>query len=247
MKFPPRVIAVALLASLLGSCDTTEVRKAMVHFDRAFVPVLVYSCQGDIHQAKRAVFYLEFQWQKLQKKYEGCLPEEAETLNRINDWLGDAYYAIDANCPATAANQLEHVKYEFMELRRRYGLEYYLDGLYDFQNSIGLLAEAGGDELMCRMEWEEYEHLLNTARAEWKAIQEKPFDAALYEFDDKRLQQLRSEQKAMEEVLDQFAEIFSCANRQELARASRNLQPAFFEVLKVFGNFENSQTYFAQM
>ena len=246
MKFLARVVSITILASLISGCDATQIRKAMVHFDRAFIPVLAYSFEGDIHQAKRSVFYLEFQWQKLKKQYQAYLPEEAEALNRINSWLGDAYYAIDANNLTLAANQLEHVKYEFMELRQKYGVDYYLDNLYNFQDAIGLLSEAAGDELMCHMEWGEYEHLLQKAIEDWQAIRAQPIDSALHEFDEARLQQLAYKQDAMEAVLLQFAETFSCANRQQLAIASQSLQPAFFEVLRMFGNFEASQTYFAQ-
>jgi len=43
MKFSPRVATLSILALLISSCDTTEVRKAMVHFERAFIPVLIYA------------------------------------------------------------------------------------------------------------------------------------------------------------------------------------------------------------
>ena len=246
MKFLSRVVCITILASLFTGCDTNEARKAMVHFDRAFVPLMIYTFEGDIHQAKRSVFYVEFQWQKLKKQYQGYLPEEAESLARINSWLGDAYYAIDANNLLLAANQLEHVKYEFMELRRKYGVDYYLDGLYEFQDAIALLAEAAEDEMMCLMEWGEYEHLLYQAMDDWQAIRAKKLDAELFEFDEARLRQLVAKQDAMQAVLDQYAETFSCANRKQLAIASQSLQPVFFDVLILFGNFEASQTYFAQ-
>lgn len=246
MKFLIRVVSISLLASLITGCDTTQISKAMVRFDRAFIPALAYSYEGDVHQAKRSVFYLEFQWQKLKKQYQGYLPGEAEALNRIDNWLGDAYYAIDANNMVTAANQLEHVKYEFMELRRRYGLGYYLDGLYEFQDDIGFLAEAAEDEMMCLVEWGDYEHLLYQAIEDWKAIRGQQLDAELYEFDEARLRQLAVRQDAMQEALYDFAETFGSANRRQLAIASQTLQPALLEVLKLFGNFEASQTYFAQ-
>ncbi|MCB0587486.1 MAG: hypothetical protein KDD06_19485 [Phaeodactylibacter sp.] len=246
MKFLVRVVSIIILTSLITGCETTEIRKAMVHFDRAFIPVLAYTYEGDIHQAKRSVFYLEFQWQKVKKQYQGYLPDEKERLNRVDNWLGDAYFAIDANKPLTAANQLEHVKYEFMELRRKYGVDYYLDGLYEFQDAIALLAEAAEDEMMCLMEWGEYEHLLYQAMDDWQAIRAKKLDAELFEFDEARLRQLVAKQDAMQAVLDQYAETFSCANRKQLAIASQSLQPVFFDVLILFGNFEASQTYFAQ-
>ena len=246
MKFLVRVVSIIILTSLITGCETTEIRKAMVHFDRAFIPVLAYTYEGDIHQAKRSVFYLEFQWQKVKKQYQGYLPDEKERLNRVDNWLGDAYFAIDANKPLTAANQLEHVKYEFMELRRKYGVDYYLDGLYEFQDAIALLAEAAEDEMMCLMEWGEYEHLLYQAMDDWQVIRAKKLDAELFEFDEARLRQLVAKQDAMQAVLDQYAETFSCANRKQLAIASQSLQPVFFDVLILFGNFEASQTYFAQ-
>lgn len=246
MKFLARALSITFLTSLIiTGCETAQVRKAMVHFDRAFVPMLMYTYEGDIHRAKRSVFYLEFQWQKLKKQYKGQLPEEAGALNRIDNWLGDAYYAIDGNNSATAANQLEHVKYECMELRRKYGVPYYLDGLYDFHDAIGLLAEAAEDEMMCLMEWGDYEHLLYETIEEWEAIREQPFDAELYEFDENQVRRLVSRQDAMQQVLYEFAETFSTANRRQLAIASQSLQPAFFDVLRLFGNFEATQTFFA--
>ncbi len=218
----------------------------MVHFDQAFIPVYTYAYEGDIYQAKRAVFFLEFQWQKLRNQYEGYLAEEAEAMRRIDAWLGDAYYAIDANRMQMATSQLEHVKYEFMMLRETYGLDYYLDRLFDFQADLELLTEAANDEMLCLMEWDEYEFFLEQTRQEWASIQKLPFDAELYEFDAAQLRQLRTQQKNMEDVLKQYTATLGQANRQAIAEASRELQPAFFELLKLFGKFEASRSYFAK-
>ena len=245
MKLLARILLLSGFILFGGNCQTMEIRKAMVQFDQAFLPVLLYAYEGDSYQAKRAVFFLEFKWHQLKDQYQNMLPEEGETFNRIDGWLGDAYYAIDANNPGLAANQLEHVKYEMMEIRHRYGVAYYLDGLYAFQSDIGLLHEAANDEMLCLMEWGEFEHLLRQTQAKWEALCEQAFDAELYEFDAKKQQQLKEEQRVMREALSQFAEAASYANRLDLAQASSSLQPAFFGVLKLFGSFETSQTYFA--
>lgn len=246
MRRLAHTIVLSGLALLLANCQTPEIRKAMVQFDQAFLPVLLYSYEGDTYQAKHAVFFLEFRWQQLRKQYEGMLPEERETFQRINDWLGDAYYAIDANYPQVAANQLEHVKYELADLRDRYGVDYYLDGLYDFEGSLSLLREAANDEMLCFMEWSEYEQLLRETRRSWEKLCAEPFDAALFGFDAQKQSRLREEQQAMAEALGRFAETVSCADRLEMARSSNALQPAFLKVLKLFGAFEVSQAHFAQ-
>jgi hypothetical protein len=229
-----------------ANCQTLEIQQPMAQFDRAFIPVLIYSYEGDAYQAKRAVFYLDFHWQKLRNRCQHNLPGEAEALQRISEWLGDAYYAIDADYPLLAANQLEHVKYELMELRSRQGIAYYLDLLYEFHSNLDLLTEAAQDETLCRLEWEEFEQLLRLAQRQWAQICRQPLDAALFRFDEEKVNRLAQRQLILKEALGQFAEAADCADRLEIAASSQALQPAFMEVLRLFGAFEASQTHFAQ-
>ncbi len=247
MKTIIKISALAIVALLMTSHrPNVDIRSSMVRFDQAFLPALEYTLRGDGHEAKRAVFYLEFEWRKLRSRLQHRYPEERQFLSRIDDWLGDAYFAIDANCPVTAANQLEHVKYEMMELRDRKGIDYYLDDLYDFQGGLEVLAEAAADEMLCLMEWPEFVALSDDLQREWAAIQQKPFDAALYEFDAGDVRQLRYQQQSMKEALDNFAKAVDSAQRDEIEQASQALEPAFGQVLHLFGNFDATKTYFAQ-
>lgn len=246
MKQLAQTIILSSFVFWAANCQTPEIHKPMAQFDQAFLPVLIYSYEGNAHQAKRAVFYLDFQWQKLRNRCLYSLPQEEEALRRIGDWLGDAYFAIDANAPNLAANQLEHVKYEFMELRSRHGIDYYLDQLYGFHANLSLLAEAANDEALCLMDWEEYEQLLYQTQGQWAQICRQPIDAELYGFDMDKTNRLIQRQLIMKEVLDGFAASAACADRLEMAKSSNALQPAFLDVLKLFGAFEASQTYFAQ-
>ncbi len=246
MKAIIRISALAIVALLFTSNTRTDIRSSMVRFDQAFLPALEYTLRGDIQQAKRAVFYLEFQWRKLRSRLDNRYPGEGRHLSRIDDWLGDAYYAIDANCPVTAANQLEHVKYELMVLRDRHDIDYYLDGLFDFQGGLETVAEAAGDEMLCLMEWAEFVALTEALEREWLGIRHRPFDAALYEFDAAKLRRLRYEQQRMADALENFAKAVEKADRRKVEEASKALEPAFDEVLRLFGNYEGPQTHFAQ-
>lgn len=246
MKAMIRISALTMMALLLTSFTKTDLRSHMVRFDQAFLPTLEHTLRGDVFEAKRAVFYLEFQWRKLRTRLQHRYPGERLALSRIDGWLGDAYYAIDANCPVTAANQLEHVKYEMMVLRDRHDIDYYLDDLYDFQGGLELVAEAAADEMLCLMEWSEFVALTHELRGEWRSIQRKPFDAALYEFDADQVRQLRHYQQSMAKALDAFAKAVDSAQREDAELASQKLEPAFEQVLHLFGNFEGARTYFAQ-
>ena len=97
----------------------TDMRRAMVRFDQAFIPAWLYAEEGNNFRAKAAVFYLEFRWQRLKNQLENTYQEEeiAYDLQRIGQWLGDAYVAIDDDALDRAFIELEHVKYEMMALR----------------------------------------------------------------------------------------------------------------------------------
>lgn len=241
-----RTLLLLLAALLMTSAEKQDVRPAMVQFDRAFLPALDYTIQVNTHDAKRAVFYLEFRWRRLRSQLAHQYPGEKETLRRIDKWLGDAYYAIDANHPYTAANQLEHVKYELMVLRSHHDIDYYLDDLYDFQGGLELLTEAAADEMLCLMEWEEFEALGQKLRLEWQYIMRKPFDEALHGFDQQQASRLKYEQRAMAEAMHAFAKATKRADRAEAEKAARVLMPRLKEVLKLFGDYHSTQTYFAR-
>ena len=246
MKAILSISALATVALLFSSYTKPDIRSQMVRFDQAFLPALEHTLQGDVYEAKRAVFYLEFEWRKLRTRLQHRYPEERSALSRIDGWLGDAYYAIDANCPVTAANQLEHVKYELMVFRDRHGIEYYLDQLYDFQGGLEVVAEAAADEMLCLMEWSEFVALTHELQREWYLIQRQPFNAALYEFEADQVRQLRFYKQSMGKTLDAFAKAVDNAQRGDAELTSRKLEPALLRVLHLFGNFEGSQTYFAQ-
>ncbi len=246
MKALFRTLLLLLTALLMTSAEQRDVRPAMVQFDRAFLPTLDHTLQVNTHDAKRAVFYLEFRWRRLRSQLIHQYPEAQETLRRIDNWLGDAYYAIDANHPYTAANQLEHVKYELMVLRSHHDIDYYLDALYDFQGGLELLTEAAADEMLCLMEWEEFEALSRELRLEWQYIMRKPFDQDLHGFDQKQVSRLKYEQRAMAEAMHAFAKATKRADRAETEEAARVLMPRFKEVLRLFGDYNSTQTYFAR-
>ncbi len=229
-------------------CQPIDVRKSMVHFDQAFLPVLMHTYKGDMHQAKRAVFYLEFQWQKLRNQHEFIRPEPEwqDAFRRIDEWLGDAYTAIDANDAKLAMAQLEHVRYEFMELRERFRINYYLDYLYDFQASAELLTETAGDEMLCLMAWEELEQMAMDANAAWRDVQYQPVDAVLYELDAEKLARLDDHMQRVTGLMKNLNAAIETADRAEVAQACKKLEPAFTEVLWVFGNINASTTYYAE-
>lgn len=241
-------IAMALVMST-NSCKVLDLKEDMVHFDQAFIPVWIYAQEGDIAKAKAAVFYLEFRWQQLRGKYQHSVEDEnwQEAFRRVNDWLGDVYYAIDANQSEVALSQLDHVRYDLQQLRRFYHVDYYLDHLFDFYDELTVLVEAANDDMLCLLEWPEFEVLSVSTLQHWRNLMTHPFDAGLYKFSVEEESLFLTYQAEMEKALVSFAEIVETADREAIAAESCNLELAIRDVLRLFGNFEASRTYYAGM
>lgn len=243
-----RNIPLALLlaaAILLTGGRRIDLRPAMAQFDQALIPAMDYAMQGNSDQAKKAVFFLEHRWQRLRGQLQGRFPAEEPQLCRIDEWLADAYYAIDANCPYLAANQMEHAKYELMVLRGLYDIPYYLDGLYDFQGGLEVLAEAACDEQLCLMEWGEVEHLALGLQREWRQLMLGPEDPTIYGLDKEGLAQLRFEQRQVAEALQAFVQATAHGSRAHIEAPARQLQAEFMDVLRKFGDYRGTQSFFA--
>jgi hypothetical protein len=249
MKVPLRYIIALALVMSTNSCKIWDLKQDMVHFDRAFIPVWIYVREGDMAKAKAAVFNLEFRWQQLRGKYQNTVEEDnwQEAFRRVDDWLGDVYYAIDANQPQLALNQLDHVRYDLQQLRRHYHIDYYLDHLFDFHDELTVLIEAANDNMLCLLEWPEFEELSVSALQHWRNLMTHPFDAGLYEFTVEEESLFLTYQKEMEEVLVSFSEIVETADREAIASESGNLELTLRDVMRLFGNFDASRTHYAGM
>ncbi|MDX1940460.1 MAG: hypothetical protein SFU99_07905 [Saprospiraceae bacterium] len=229
------------------NCQSADVRKSMVHFDQAFLPVMMHVYQGNMYQAKKSVFYLDFKWQKLRNQYEFARVESAwrNAFVQIDEYLGNAYMAIDGNNAKLALAQLQQVKDEFVALRERYRIEYYLDYLYDFQATASTLTETSADEMLCLMEWEDLEQMSLETNQAWQDVRFQPVDVEFYELDIEKMTLLKAKMQVMTTLIKNLNKAIESANRAEVAKACAKIQPALVEVLWVFGNIDASATYYA--
>jgi hypothetical protein len=230
------------------NCQPADVKKSMVHFDQAFLPVYKYTYEGNMHEAKQAIFYLEFQWQKLRNQHEFAKQDRAwrNAFSQTDDALGSAYFAIDKNDPRLALQHLETAKNALIHLREQYRIDYYPDYLYDFQRAANLVTEVSADQMLCRMGWGELEDMAQAATDAWRDAQHQPVDIALYELDSEKLIQLKDKMQVVSAALDDVHQALESADRVAVAKACKKLEPAYLEVLWMFGSFDASAIHYAQ-
>ena len=216
----------------------------MVHFDQAFIPVFFYVWKGDMVHAKSAVFSLSTKWQTLRHQTQRVLPEDLdwqEGLRRTDRWLSDAIMSIDDNRQEYALAELDHIRYELAEIRRHKGIPYYLDDLYEFHGNTEEVYDVASDDMLCLLEWKEFETLVIKLNQQWQAIQKKPIDTDLFEI--KSIQQGRVElmQRMITIQMEKVMDALYCDTHFEVARRVKTVEISFMKMLCDFGRFPDTE------
>ena len=175
MKFLFQFSILLAIIVTMGSCNKPGVERDMVYFDEAYVPVLYYVYKNDMDKATNSMYLLNARWQQFQDKYQHVFGEDEDGLERlryVDDWLGDASHAIFQNDRHTAMMQLDHVKYEMMEIRRSYKIEYFLDYLWDFEGALSMLAEASCEDISLVCSRDELTFLIDETQYLWDIVME---------------------------------------------------------------------------
>ncbi len=156
-----------------------DMRRVMLQFDEAYIPLWFFAEAGDLENAQTAWATADQRWQRLERTLYLVLPEGVweDHLERTEDWLADAQMAMEANRLDLATISLEHVRFELIALRKSLGMvDYFPDQLYQLHASLDLLAEVAEDPKLCLLEWNEVEHLIHQAIADWQHTQAIPTD-----------------------------------------------------------------------
>ena len=129
-------ISILFLTTAASAGSQTDLIKAFVSFDQAFIPPLAITNQEKVKPSKKAMAILNQNWSHFKAAYENHNPADP-------DWKKDFDYADaqikKANATVnsgkdlfSAHETLESVRIQFMELRRRNKIDYYVDWLCFF-------------------------------------------------------------------------------------------------------------------
>lgn len=248
MKFLFQLPVYLALVSLMYSCNQPAIEKDMVHFDEAYVPVLYYVYNSDLDNASDAMYLLDARWQQFNNKYQIIFRDDVDELDRlryIDDWLNDATDAIFRNDRQIALNQLDHVKYEMMEIRRSHKMAYFLDYLWDFEGALSMLGEATCEDSTLVCSTDEVAFLVDETQYLWKIVEDAkntPFskyfdsaDAALYEKYKKEVSE--NMKLIVAEKYGSYKNIEASVDRTFVA---------YMKLLTLFGDFDATPTFYAK-
>ncbi|MFK8006305.1 MAG: hypothetical protein AB8H03_08045 [Saprospiraceae bacterium] len=222
----------------------------MANFDKAFIPVLYYVRQGEMDNAKKSVFFLNHAWQKFQGKYKNAQPENdnwQEIFRMTDAWLSDAYFSIEARMPQDAYIFLDHVRYQLMEFRRQEQLNYFLDNVWEFEASLDLAEEVAVDQMLCLLDYGEFEKLVEMVNQDWTKLNRPKNIATLFELDEAKMKILDSRKQKLKFTLLEFNQAVEEAEGENLAITATFFKQAYLDYLACFGDFISSKHYYATL
>jgi len=232
----------------LNSCNEKTLIQDMAIFDRLFIPAFYYSYMGDLEHTSMALYVLENEWKKFEPihQQDHLSDDWNETFRLVGTWLEGARCAIDDRDLVQALFQLDHVRYEMSELRYLHRKDdYYLDYLWDLEGAIGMAKDIANDSLTDIPDWRELFLSTSELRLAWVMLSEQEVDIDLYKINPEKAVLMLSRQSELRESIFAYIHEINNGCGNSFVAASAKMEKAYFEYLKMFGNFEASTLYYA--
>jgi hypothetical protein len=227
-----------LAAPLVAHADQ---RGDMVAFDQAYIPALVLS--GELRpQTDAAMGTLLRRWDefKQQQAYRRDRdPDWNFDIARIERHILDAQRLVEERSYLDAHKALEPVREILMAMRRRIGMNYFLDALWRFQVPMAAMQrhlaalQATGDEQEQQAVAESYDR----ARARWEAVLDQAVNPYEYGLDVGQGRHLRQQLLAEQGLLRAFGQALARDDLQAMADTAARILSGFVACYSELGRF----------
>ncbi|MFK7808901.1 MAG: hypothetical protein AB8F74_13940 [Saprospiraceae bacterium] len=232
------------------SCEkNSHVKSDMIGFDRAYIPVFYYTTLGDLKAAQKSMYVLKAKWQHYQSAHHpevGASEDWKETIRLIGTWLDETDCALEERDVALALIQLDHARYELVDLRIREGIDdYYLDYLWDLEASMYSLMEISDGRTIDSLELCNFDVLIEEIEITWGELVNRDFDEKIFECDKEKMRSCNYRKDRLGYAVFSLSQAAKTENLHQLVDAALALEPAYLNYISMFGDFESVETYYA--
>ena len=228
-----------LLTTIWVHSARAQSQEIFIPFDQAFIPVWYHSYRQQLPEAVNAIPTLRMQWDRLQQNYAATNPDDQlwhETVATVNHRLEEVEDALSEHNVNLAYNQLDVIKYELMEVRRRNGVSHFIDDWYNLHEAVFEVTCVARDELLDLLEWNEFVSLTRRVEAHWIALEPGATQAVELEWP----QTLQQRYDLFGEALYRYREAVDSADQLKVQLQETTFNDAAFELLAAFGLFNQN-------
>jgi len=245
----------SLLFCMLVMLGAVPVRSAeaglvqdMVRFDQAYIPVLAVTSDEKLAPARQALARLLPVWTSFKTSHYENVRGDAQwqsSLDTIDRHIKASERIIQQGTRLKDAHEeLEHIRFVFMELRVRNGIDYYIDHLTRFHEPMEtiVLAAKGKDEsTLTQADLDLIRSTLPKAIQLWQQTSASEIDAVLFGFNSQQASALRQLVENETAALQKLQHRLQTGNKKDIISAAVAIKPNFAKSFKLFGRFPAAQ------
>ena len=235
-------VACLVLALLLYGCNEQDVLYDMARFDRTYVPAMVLTGTKDTTgQSVLAVKRLRQDWDLLSAKYRQLFVV-GDSAGKVSGIIERADLLITTGDFQGAHRELESISGILLDVRKRSGIDYYMDYLNRFYSTMEKTLStvlAKEPDNVTESDLASIAAMLPRAREQWSNVSTARFDRKPFLFDKQTEKALMDAVVAEARAIENLEAALRSGNRKLIFRYSGQLREGFFSVYRMFGNFDS--------
>lgn len=225
--------------------DRTSLVLSMIEFDRSYVPAFIFTDLQKQRESELSLQRLKRNWDGFSCKYYNLEFKYGHDItdkhwkgdfDRIGGLLVSAEAMVKDKESERAYKKIREIRLVFAGLRKRNGIDYFLDKITGFNEAIEesfLILEGNG-----KLKDEDLRELRALFKKAQKNLTEAEKTGINFNFDAKKETALRNRIRDEQILLAAFAAALPSKNRDKIFQAVQNLKPNFIALYKAFGDFQ---------
>jgi hypothetical protein len=237
-------LAIAALAIFsAGGCTRRPIEADMAMLDRAYIPALALSSDGNREGSVLALEVLRLEWTRFRQRHYRGKPDDAlwnTDLDDVDRRIGRAEALVLADNLDAAHEELEGIRRGLLELRRRNGIDYFPDRLTEFHDpmeAIYLTAQERGPAGMDSSTMAALRLLAANARSAWDKASVARLDGRKLRLDRAAINRATELIAAQTRALDVLDAALAGGDAQAVHKAGLAVRPPFARLYMLFGDF----------
>lgn len=236
-----------LVLSLVAPAQawSPDVARDMAVLDRAYIPALALTSQGNVPLSRKAMTILIEQWQVFRARYSSYAATDADwraDLAYIDGQIREADGIVASGEHLSEAHEaLEGIRLRLLDARQRLGLEYYVDYLTGFHGPMEDIVLSAKDKTPVGLTDADVAVItgaLSRAKEAWALVGFFAPDAAVFTLTDVQVAQWTQALRLGTEILEALDRAVRAGDRAEIVRLAPALKASFSKLFMLFGDFD---------
>lgn len=237
-------IWVCLAAMFFSTAAHADIVTDSAAFDKAYIPALALTSQGEAEKSKAAMARLDQAWRDFSNAHRKDNPDDdawMQGFSEIDKWILEADASVARGDKLMDAhNVLEHVRVILMRLRQKRGIDYYLDyqtAYHEPMEAIVLAAKGKTPATFTEQDIDKIRNAIPELEKRWNAVRNARFDPGNLGLDSTRSARIKRSIELETESIAGLKHALAGADKSAMIQRAVAIKPPFAQLYMLFGEF----------